>query len=78
MSEAPEWKFHWYQHAFGFGLVRFATIYSDKAVPSFKLGEDTFELVTGSAEMALKQYVVSLGVGAMSLSGEPVPDREPL
>jgi hypothetical protein len=30
MSDAPKWKLHWYQCAFGYELVRFATVWSDK------------------------------------------------
>jgi hypothetical protein len=76
MSDAPNWKLHWYQCAFGYCLVRFATVWSDKTVPSFKLGDDEFTLMTGSGEMALKQHVASAGIGSMTLAGEPVPDRE--
>jgi hypothetical protein len=75
MSDASNWKLHWYQCAFGYGLVRFATVWSDKAVPSFRLGDDTFDLMTGPGEIALKQYVAGIGVESMTLFDEPVPDR---
>jgi len=71
MSDASNWKLHWYQCAFGYGLVRFATVWSDKAVPSFKLGDDTFELMTGSGEMALKQHVANAGIESMNSKQGP-------
>lgn len=76
MGSGPEWKLHWYQNAFGFGQVRFATVWSNKAVPSLMLGEDKFDLVTGSQEIALKQHVAQLGVGSMTLAGKPEQDDE--
>jgi hypothetical protein len=74
MTNMLEWKWHLYQCAFGVGLMRIATVWSDNSVPSFKIGDDTFELVTGLAEVALKHT----GIEHRNelLSSEPGPDSD--